>query len=63
MSERLPGQDLDDERTPEQRWLAAQRWYFLDLEMSRVGTRLMRRSGLNFSVLTERQQQGKAPGQ
>ncbi len=54
MNERLPGQEPDDERTPEQRWRAAARWRALDVEMSRVGVRIMRMSGLNFCVLTER---------
>ena len=55
MSERLLGQDGEDRRTPDQRWRAADRMYFLDIEMSRVGVRLMRQSGLNFNAVTERQ--------
>lgn len=62
MSERLIGQDGDDRRTPDQRLLAAERMFFLDIEMSRVGVRLMRQSGLNFNAVTERARRSGDPG-
>lgn len=36
--------------------------FFLDIEMSRVGVRLMRQSGLNFNAVTERARRSGDPG-
>jgi hypothetical protein len=62
LSDRLAGQDRDDERTPEQRWRSAERMYYLDIEMSRIGLRVMRQAGLRAIAERAREAQtGKSP--